>query len=155
MQPLKVNFTDKEASSKPREIPPSGEYNVNITDGEVTQVKPGKKNAGKDYWKLTFVIQDGAYAGQTLISTVMLFDGALFSLSQLMKALNYPVEQGGFVVPPLSDLLGKTVVVRGFKMPARFDQETNRELPERFEIKGYKRYTGAATRPSSSNLLPQ
>src|SRR5258706_10560745 len=110
-QPLKVNFTNEEASSKVREVPPSGEYLVNITDGKLKEVKPGKANVGKPFWQLTLVIQDGAYAGTSLLSSVMLFDGALYSFAQLMNALGYNPSAGDFQVPPLQELLGKSVVV--------------------------------------------
>lgn len=153
MQPLKVNFTDQEATSVVREIPPSGEYLVSITDGEIAIVKPGKKNTGKQFWKLKFVIQDGPYAGTTLLSTVMLFDGALYSLAQLMKALGYDINSGDFVVPGLDDIIGKQVNVRGFKRPA--ETKDGQELSERFEIKGYKTASkNFAAKAGDHNLLP-
>jgi hypothetical protein len=152
-QPLKVNFTDEEASSVAREIPPSGEYLVAITDGEIKEVKPGRKNTGRPYWQLRLVIQEGAYAGSSLIASVMLFDGALYSFSQLMKALNYDVNSGDFVVPSLDEIIGQNVNVRGFKMPAK-SLADGTELNERFEIKGFKRPSKVSTKTGDSSLLP-
>lgn len=154
MQPLKVNFTDQEAGSVVREVPPSGTYVVNITNGELKEVKPGRKNTGKPYWQLTFVVQDGPYTGTTLIASVMLFDGALYSLAQLMKSLGYDINSGDFVIPSLEAIIGQQVLVRGLKMPPR-TMPDGQELQERFEIKGYKAATAANTTAATSNsILP-
>jgi len=155
-QPLKVNFTDQEATSKVREIPPSGDYIVNITDGRLKQVKPGRKNTGKPFYQLTFVIQEGPYRGETLMASIMLFDGALYSLSQLMRALGYDINSGDFTVPPIDELFGKTVIVSGKKMPPKTDNDGN-ELNERFEIKGYKTPSANAVnqvKAASNSMLP-
>lgn len=154
-QPLKVNFTDQEASSTVREIPPSGEYLVAIVDGELKEVKPGRKNTGKPFWQLRLVIQDGAYAGSSLISSVMLFDGALYTFSQLMKALGYDINSGGdFQVPALDDIIGKNVNVRGFKRPPSTLPDGT-ELSERFEVKGFKKPSRTDAKTGSNNsLLP-
>lgn len=154
MQPLKVNFTDEEAGSKVREVPPSGEYVVNITDGERKQVNPSRKNAGKPFWKIVMVIQDGNYAGNTLVSSVMLFDGALYSFAQLMKALGHDINSGDFEVPELESLFGQTIIVRGNKMPPK-TLEDGTDLQERFEVKGFKPYkTGTKLKAGSNSLLP-
>ena len=152
-QPLKVNFTSEEASSRVREVPPSGEYLVNITDGKHKEVKPGKANVGKPFWQLTLVIQDGAYAGTSLLSSVMLFDGALYSFAQLMTALGYNVQGGDFVVPPLTELIGKSVVVKGYKKPATTLPDGS-DLAERFEVKGFKA-SNVKIKTGDSSLLPK
>lgn len=154
MQPLKVNFTDQEATSTVREIPPSGTYTVNITKGELKEVKPGRKNTGKPYWQLTFVVQEGPYTGTTLIASIMLFDTALYSLAQLMKALGYSINEGDFTLPSIDDIVGKTVLVRGLKQPPK-TMPDGQELSERFEIKGYKAApTGGASADAHSSILP-
>jgi hypothetical protein len=152
-QPLKVNFTDQEANSTVREIPPSGEYLVAITDGEMKEVKPGRKNTGKPFWQLRMVIQDGPYAGSSLIASVMLFDGALYSLGQIMKALGYDTQSGDFIVPDLDDIIGKNVNVKGYKKPATTLPDGT-ELSERFEVKGFKPPTRSGTKSGDSSLLP-
>lgn len=152
-QPLKVNFTDQEAGSAVREIPPSGEYLVAIVEGELKEVKPGRKNTGKPYWQLRMVIQDGAYAGTTLISSVMLFDGALYSFAQLMKALGHETNAGDFRVPELDDIIGQNVNVKGYKKaPSTLPDGT--ELSERFEVKGFKVPSRKDTKVGDSSLLP-
>lgn len=151
-QPLKVNFSSNEASSEARVIPPSGEYTVNITDGNIKEVKPGKKNTGKPFWQLTYIIQEGPYDGVSLMSSVMLFDGALYSFAQLMKALGYDVNAGDFVVPELQSVIGKTINVKGLKKPAETKDGT--ELNERFEIRSYKAAAKPAPNAASNSLLP-
>lgn len=155
MQPhlLKVNFTDEEANSKPREVPPSGEYLCAITEGSDEIVKPGKKNTGKPYWKLRFVVQDGPYQGTPLNATVMLFEGALYQLGQLMRSLGHDVNSGEFQVPPLDKIIGQNVVVKGFKRPPGINNDTQQELPERFEVKSYKP-AKSAKKPGSASMLP-
>lgn len=154
-QPIKVNFTNEEASSRVRDVPPSGEYVVNITDVKSKSVKPGKANSGKPFWQLTLVIQDGAYAGVSLLSSVMLFDGALYSCAQLMTALGHNINEGGFVLPSAETLLGKTVIVKGYKRPAGTTPD-GQDLAERFEVKGFKPFKGgSASKSADSSLLPK
>lgn len=157
--PLKVNFSKEEATSKPRDLPPTGEYVVNIVDGSLETVKHNadgtpKANTGKNFWKLRFVIQEGPYSGSTLIGTVMLFDGALYSLAQLLTALSIEVPVGGFQISPtlLQSIMGKTIKIKGYLRPAKTD-EHGKDVPERFEIKSYKPYAGNA-KSGDSALLP-
>jgi len=153
MQPLKVNFSSNEAESTVREIPPSGEYLVAVTDGEIKEVKPGRKNTGKPFWQLKMVIQNGTYGGTSLMCSVMLFDGALYTFSQLMKALGYDVTSGDFLVPELDEVIGKNVNVRGYKMPAKTLPDGT-ELTERFEIRGFKPASQPSKQAGNSSLLP-
>lgn len=154
-QPLKVNFTTEEADSAVREIPPSGDYIVNITDGELKAVKPNRKNTGRPYWQLKFVVQEGKYTGTTLISSVMLFEGALYSLAQLMKALGFEISGGESELPSLEEIIGRQVVVRGIKQAPK-TMPDGTELNERFEIKGFKVFKGAADVASNAgnSILP-
>jgi hypothetical protein len=150
---LRVNLSSKEAESTSIDVLPSGKYVCNIVEGSVEEVKPGKKNVGKPYWKLRFVIQDGKYAGRSIYSTVMLFDGALYSLSQLLKSLGYDVNPGSLVVPDVDEIIGKSVMVRGQKKPATTDPESGRDIPERFEVKGYQ-MSSSVEKTGDSSILP-
>ena len=67
----------------------------------------------------------------------MLFETALYSLSQILKALGYDVSAGEIIVPDVGELEGQTLIVRGQKKPASTD-ENGRDVPERFEVKGYQ-----------------
>lgn len=107
---LRVNFSDKEASSEALSFDPipSGKYKVTITDGSVERCGPESKNPGKPYWNLQLTIQEGEHENRKLFWNVMLFSGALYSLSQLMKCYGHDIEEGEFKVPSLDSLMDGT-----------------------------------------------
>jgi len=110
---LHVNFSEEEASSEAQggELIPRGEYLVRITDGELRESK-SEKNFGKPYYNLEFTIQDGKYQGRKLWTNVMLFQPALYTLAQLLKAIGIQVRAGAQMeVPTIEELMGKEVVV--------------------------------------------
>src|SRR5215203_3323478 len=87
---LRVNFSTEEAESKAFDFDPipSGKYHVKVT--EITDKEStSEKNFGKPYWNVELTIQDGKYADRKLWANVMLFDGALYSLAQLLKATGH------------------------------------------------------------------
>jgi hypothetical protein len=125
---LHVNFSEDEAKSEAQggELIPRGEYLVRITDGELRESK-SEKNAGKPYYNLEFTIQDGKYQGRKLWTNVMLFQPALYSLSQLMKAIGIQVRAGTQMeVPTIEELMSKEVVVTTKVKPAddKYDART-------------------------------
>lgn len=151
---LKVNFSEEEANSQAREVPPSGEYNCKIVEVFEKEVKPGSPNVGKPYWNIRFVIQDGQYSGNSLFGNIMLFegkDGTLGALAQFLKALNYPVSAGEFELPEMDELIARDINIRGQKLPA--GTVRGRDLPERYQIKGYKP-ANAAVKSGNNSLLP-
>lgn len=153
---LKVNFSKTEAASAPREIPPSGEYRCTIYDIELREVKPGSENAGKPYWNVQFVIQDGPYASNRLNSNIMLFagkDGTLSALAQFLKALGYQITEGEFELPLAEELVGKHLNVQGRKVPAGKDPRSGREYGEHFRVTGYKP-ASRTVKSSSADKLP-
>jgi Protein of unknown function (DUF669) len=145
---LRVNFTDKEASSEVRKPIPRGEYHCKITDGETVACGPNSKNPGKPMWKLEFTVQDGPYEERKVYTNVMLFNGALYSLSQLMKGLGYNVDEGEFRVPKLPQIIGKDIIVS-----VRIKAETE-QYDARNEVRGYKEYTGKTPASGEAALLP-
>lgn len=153
---MKVNFSNEEANSTPREIPPSGEYHCKIVEIKDRDVQPGSLHAGKPFWNIRFVIQNGKYADNSIFANVMLFtgkDGTLGSLSQLLKALGYDIQPGDFELPENEEIIGKDINVKGNKLPAGFSQKAKKELPERFNVTGYKT-ANTAVKAGTSNLLP-
>lgn len=181
---IRVNMTQKEAASESRDVEllPIGKYLMAITDVEVREVtsepKPGKRdNRGKPYYAIEFTIQDGDYDGRKAWTNAMIFDGALFTVVNILKALGVPFsgtdenptfQVPGFepnVVPPAGWFLGKVMVVRvahskgGIK-----DKETGERYPTRAEPNGFfpadswdpaKAPTKAKVAASASNsLLP-
>lgn len=130
---LRVNFSTQEASSSARDPLPRGEYHLKITDGEV-RFSTSQKHAGKPYWALELTVQDGPYSDRKCWTNVMLFEGALYSLSQLMKALDYDIDEGEFVVPDVEDIITRDVVCR-LSIKAATD-----EYDARNEVKSFKKW---------------
>lgn len=166
---IKVNMTDKEASSAPRELLPVGKYKVAVTDGELKQSKSAKNN-GKPFYALELTVNEGDYDGRKIWTNVMMFEGALYSVVQMLKALGVEFTSGGnFQVPgheenelpELEWFIGQEFVVSVVKTEAKKDKETGKEYPERNDIKSWmsaKNFTGspkAATKSNGGNsLLP-
>lgn len=162
---LKLNMSDDEAKSEARsfQVLPTGDYLCNIVEIKEDSVKPGSLNTGKPYWNVRFVVDsaNGAYEGRTLYANVMLFEGALFAIKQLVEAV-FPefVEGNELTVPEPDAFEGKQVVITGVKFPAgskikRKNQVTGTRDRDTFEVKGYKpadRVTRKIT--SNSELLP-
>lgn len=156
---LKVNFSQDEADSTAREVPPTGAYPVAIVDVETREVKPGSPNVGKPYWSIRFVIQEGnKYAGGSLFANIMLFStdksGTLSTLAQFLKALGYDISQGEFELPDNDEIQGKLMTVIGRKLPAGPDKKTGKDLNERFQINAYKKADGFMQKSTSSSMLP-
>lgn len=153
---LKLNFSENEANSAPREIAATGEYHCKVTEIQHKEVNPGSKNAGKPYWNIKFVIQDNPKDYSPLYSNIMLFegeDGTLGSLAQFLKAVGFEITAGTVELPDPDMLEGRDLVIRGVKKPAGYDARAKRELNERFQVTGYKKYTGAV-KTGNTSLLP-
>ncbi len=152
---LRVNFSDKEASSEARsvELLPRGDYHVALTDIELREVREGK-NEGKSYWNLEFTIQSGPHENRKLWTNCMLFSPALYTFAQLMKACGYDVEEGEFEVPDPDDLIGKVMVVGVTKKGKSRNKETGEEYDERNEVRGIKTYDpDTFKQPSSGGMV--
>jgi hypothetical protein len=146
---LRVNFSEKEASAKEGRKPiPRGEYHCKITDLEVKFCGPESKNPGKPYWWLELTVQDGPHENAMVWTNIMLFSGALYSLSSLMAALGYNVDAGEFKVPKGQDLIGRDVNVKVIVKP-----ETD-QYDERNEVKRFSEYTGKSPQSGEASLLP-
>jgi len=147
---LRVNFSEKEATSEVRTPVPRGEYHVKITDIELRECGENSKNPGSPYWGIEFTVQEGVHAERKLWSNCMLFSPALYTFAQLMKALDYNISAGDFLVPDAEDLIGRDVVVRVIIKPQDGDYD------ERNEVKGIKAW-GTASKSGGGKtnaLLP-
>jgi len=154
---LKVNFSKDEAESKAREVIPTGEYTCNVVEIEQREVKPGSANVGKPFWNVRFVVDAGTYAGNSVYANIMLFegkDGTLGSLAQFLKALGYDVSPGEFELPDPDDIMGRQLNVRGTKYLAGYNKKAQRDLPERFNVTGYKPAKANIKPTGDSSLLP-
>lgn len=163
---LRVNFSDKEAKAQGQgaDLMPRGNYHVICTDGSWEECGPNSKNPGKPYWKIECTIQDGPYTGRHLFTNVMLFEGALYTLSQIMKAMGLNTDAGDVEVPELEQVIGTHFVVG-----VSVKKETE-EYDARNEIRSFMAYDaktvalatattkGATQTPGrskkSSSLLP-
>jgi len=136
---LKVNFSSEEAASEGKSYDPipKGEYHVKITDVELKECGENSKNPGKPYWALEFTVQDGQYEDRKVWTNCMLFSPALYTLSQLMKALGYNVSAGEFELPDGDDLVGRDVVII-VKVQGKRKGPDGTEYDERNDVKGIK-----------------
>jgi hypothetical protein len=158
MTGLRVNFSEKEASSEARsvEVLPRGNYHVKCTDGEVKECGPNSKNPGKEYWHLEFTVQSGPYASRKVWTNVMLFSGALYSLVQIMKAMGFTITEGEMEVPDLEDIIDQEFIVGVTKRKA------TEEYDESNEVRSFKAFTPDALAKTNvsggskkaSSLLP-
>lgn len=164
---LKVNFSEEEAGSEARdyEALPTGKYHVAIFDGEVKE-STSEKNPGKPYWSLTLQIQDGKYEGRRLWANVMLFEGALYSLAQLLKAVGREDALKSGKIPALDSLIGKDIVVTAAKQLDDYRMRADGIDPKtaapdervyKTEVKGFKPWDGTpvgAVSSGSTSMLP-
>lgn len=156
-EPLRLNLTNEEANSKARSYvpPPTGTYLCNITEIEERPVKVGAKNAGKLYWRISFVIDDGKFAGTPFRSNIMLFEGSLHYAKQLVESVfPHMVEDNAISIPNAEAFLGKQVQVTGKRFEAGSTQKGGyvRENPI-FEVKGFMP-AGAKQKTGDTSLLP-
>ena len=163
MSGLRVNFSEKEASSEARsaELLPRGDYHVCLTDIEYREVREGK-NAEKPYWNLEFTIQSGPHENRKVWTNCMLFEPALYTFAQLMKACGYDIEAGEFDVPDPDELVGTELVAVVKVKPKSKNKQTGEEYEARNEVDGIKAYdantfkqpVAAAKASGKSTLLP-
>lgn len=165
---IRVNMSSKEGKSRTLDPLPSGKYLVAITDCDLEEIKPGgsgkPENVGKPMFALEVTVQEGEYAERKAWSRVMLFEGALYTISQMLVAVGVDVREVGDraefqvegyepnVIPGPEWWLGKQMVARIKRVPARKVKNKNtgeiREYDEGNEIKGFM--PAAAWKPGSS-----
>jgi hypothetical protein len=146
---IRVNMSDKEASSVDREPLPSGKYHYKITDVELTYTKETAKHPNAPYLAFELTVQDGKYASRKDWTNAMCFDGALYTISQILKALGAPIDpNGGEVNIPISrefyvgkDIWGRRAPDRG--QNAQKDEEGR----PRIQLQGFAKYEGGESKP--------
>lgn len=146
---IHVNFSDEEAGSEARSFDPlpRGKYPVKITDIELRFVKQGK-NEGRPYWNVEFTVQEGDYDGRKVWTNVMLFDGALYSLAQLLKATGNEAALRTGQIPDPDELISNDVIINVIKKAA------TDEYDARNEVKGILRPDSLQGAGSGGSLLP-
>lgn len=160
---LRVDFTGQEAASTARtyETLPSGKYHVCVTDIDVKTCGPDSKNPGKPFYALVLTIQDGKFENRKIYGcNVMLFAGALYTVSQIMKALDMPVPgSGGNVrLPSPEEIQGQHFYVTGLKTADKWKIDNEQwtpgdgtEKPTKFEVKGFMKYDGTSHTDKSAS----
>jgi hypothetical protein len=168
MSELRVDFTQEELSSEARDYSPvpGGKYVCTITDWELRRSNSSKNN-GKPYWAITLRVNDDneKYAGRKFWANVMLFNGALYSYTQLAKALGGEFEESLKTgkIPHGDNLVGKEVTavivkkVDTYKIEkGEWDADSGEPKPMKNEVSGFKA-VGAGTVSSgggSGSLMP-
>lgn len=157
---LRVNFSDEEAKSEGRafEPVPGGKYHCKITEWEMQKAGPNAKHPGKPFWHLTLVVQDGPYAERKFWPNVMLFEGALYTLSQLMKAIGREdvLESGN--IPHGDTLIGEDVIAIVAKKRDKYKEDESGDASVKLfknDVTGFQRYDeNASTGVQGGSLLP-
>lgn len=160
---IKVNMSTKEGSSASLDPLPVGKYLVAVTDGSL-KASTSAKNPGKPFYNLELTVQEGAYDGRKIFTNVMCFEGALYSISQMLKALGVEVvangDQATFQVPDheeneipeLEYFMGQQFVVKlSIEKERTVEGKT---YPERNEVKSWssaKDWKGPGASPSANN----
>jgi hypothetical protein len=159
---IRVNISDKESASQDREPLPVGKYHFKITDMEIAFVKElngqgsPNKNAGKPYINFEFTVQDGKYTGRKDWTNAMCFEGALYTISQILKALDHPVPMGSDGKPKSGELVipDKSQFYIGKDLWGRRgtnDKDRNPDGTLRIQLRGFSKYEGGV---SSSDATP-
>jgi hypothetical protein len=150
---FRVNFSGEEAGAtgQSSKLLPRGDYHVKVTDGSIEQVKSNEKgNQGKPFYNFELTVQEGEHAGRRLFDRAMLFNGALYTISQIMKAMGLQVHEGEMEVPSLAEIIG-----RDFIVGVRVKKETD-EYDASNTIRSYMAYnaqTAAKAEGAKKNAL--
>lgn len=137
---IRVNMSDKEASSTDREPLPIGKFHYKITDVELSYTKDTAKHPHAPYLSFEFTVQDGKYQGRKDWTNAMCFEGALYTISQILKALGHPVNtSGGEIDIPIARefYIGKDIW--GRRAPDK--NQKNEDGTLRVQLAGFSKYT--------------
>jgi hypothetical protein len=145
-------MTEQEAKSADREPLPAGKYHFKITDMEVMFVKEGSKNAGKPYINFEFTVQDGKYETRKDWTNAMCFDGALYTISQILKALEHPLPKDGKLVIPNAREFYVGKDIWGRRGTSKNDKNDDGSL--RIQLRGFSKYDGGASAPGATSSTP-
>lgn len=145
---LRVNFSEQELSSEARDFTPlpAGKYHVAITEVVPQQCGPKSKNQGKWFYAVTVTVQDGPFENRKLWGNVMLFEGAGYSLVQILKAQGWATSGR---VPTMDELLGThyvcmvSNVVDTYKLDKDGWTPADGPKPRKNEIKNWGKYDGS------------
>jgi hypothetical protein len=158
---IKVNVSDQENKSGEYKPLPAGNFHCVITDVDPRESQ-SEANPGKPMLYFTMVIQDGPYAEKDMGVNACCWDGALYTIIGILKAIgeyDNCKQGGGLNIPDAPEFyLGRDLMVRrGVNQKKK--KENPDDNPEMWiEVRGFAKYEGAASKSSSnagsSSLLP-
>lgn len=161
MTGIRVNFSAKEASAENVDLEPlpTGKYLCAITDASLEECGEGSKNAGKNYYKFEFTVQEGKYEGRKCWTNAMLFENSLYTIVKMLKALGVDVSAGEFEVPEAEWFQAQQLVVSGVRLGEQKDKkDPSKVYAPKFEPKNFfpaSTWKTAETKPAKANsLLP-
>jgi hypothetical protein len=141
-----VNVSKKESEAQSFDLMPAGKYHTIISDVEMKESNSAK-NKGKPMYNIEFTVQETGnenhdkYAGRKVFTNACLWEGALYTIINIMKALGYAVEEGALEIPEAEELLGKELITRVVVTPERtvVDENTGEKktYEPRNEPKGF------------------
>ena len=153
---FKINFSEQEASSEALDFTPvpTGKYECRVTDIELRECGPNSKNPGKPYWAIEFTVQDGEFENRKFWTNAMLFEGALYTTAQLLKATGYAhmVRPGEIELPDAEDIISKPVLlnVRRVRDTYAEERDGDGEVQWKNEVKGI---LPSATNPAGTTAV--
>lgn len=148
---LSVNFTDAEAAAESFTLLQPGRYQVVISKIEIGR-STSVKNPGKPFYKVVYTITDGPAKGRKLFDNIMLFEGALYSLSQLLKAIGVQIGRGVTKIPTVTELLDRALIVRVIVEPPK--TVAGKTYDSRNTVKGYFPAASARAVAGEDDLEP-
>lgn len=148
-QGIRVNMSAEEAKSEARLDLPAGKFHLKITDMEIKFTSAQAKNANKPYINFEFTIQDGQYSGKKDWTNAMCFEPALYTISQILKALGMKVTAGAMTIPDAREFyIGKDLW--GIRRLNKKNKNADGEVEPRIELTGFAAYEGGASTPTSA-----
>jgi hypothetical protein len=143
---IRVNMSAEEAKSEARMDLPAGKFHLKITDMEIKFTSQAAKNAGKPFINFEFTIQDGQYSGRKDWTNAMCFSPALYTISQICKALGMNINPTGgeFVIPDAREFyVGKDLW--GIRRLNKKNKNADGEVEPRIELSGFLKYDGGSS----------
>jgi hypothetical protein len=156
-----VNVSTKEATAGPQEPFASGKYHLVISDVEMRESK-SNKNKGKPMYGMEFTVQESELlktpaevVGRKVYTNACLWDGALYTIIGLMKALEMEVNEGQLEIPEPEDFLGLEVIAKIVITPKKTATDENtgekKEYEPRNDIKGFFSLNAPGTIPKAGS----
>jgi len=140
---LYIDFSSDEAASESRDLEPlpTGKYLCTITDVTL-KASQSERNPGKPFYAIEMTVVEDARGGEfrnrKCWTNAMLFHPALFTITHIMKATGFTVNEGRVRIPTPEDLIGKILVVGGIKMGETKDKnDPSKTYAPKFEPKSF------------------